>query len=265
MNGPTLPGHHPSAGRPPAGETDWDAIFRGEFVRRPHCWKTCDSFCCKPTRVTQHFLFLRSRGVDLPHLPGEYHYLETTGHLQAGFADTFTRHRLRLPNGRTMPLYRAVCTLDGTCSDHRYRPLVCRVYPFMPVPTLDGDLERTEPTALIDIFWNALETSGHPCTITEMDADEWDAYRALCRELFKDPVNILYFKAASIYKNTIMDSVRRQYPELLEQPEEIFFSRWEKLLVMGKLYHPGEVLEKIAAVCDGLEARLGRPLALEGT
>ncbi len=246
-----------------AGRTDWAKIFASEFVSRPRCWETCDGFCCTPTRVQRHFRFLRRSGVDLPHLPGEYAFLKRTGRLQAGYSESFTRHDLLLPNGRVLPIYRAVCNLGGRCSDHAYRPVVCRIYPFMPVPTLDGTVERLEPTALIDLFWDDLEHAVAPCSIVSLTPAERTRYEALCRELFKDPVNILYFKAASIYKNAILRSVREQYPELLSGPEDRFFSQWEKLLVFGKLYRPASVLETIAQVWDALEARLGGPLTPE--
>jgi len=247
------------------GLTDWARLFGTEFISRDRCWETCGGgYCCKPFRIQQHFAFLRREGVELPLLPGEYHFLRRGGLLQTGFEDAMSRHEIRLPNGLSFPIYRTVCRLDGICSDHSHRPMVCRIYPMAPVPDLDGRLERLEPTALIDLHWTRLVQGKNPCTITTLTPEELDRYHELSAELFRDPVNIFYLKAASLYKTAIREGLETRYPQLLELPEADFFRAWERLLVMGKLYRTQDVLAQLVDLSDALSARWGDAFSLEG-
>lgn len=250
---------------PPPSRTDWKKVYDLDFLVRPRCWETCGGgFCCNPSRVQRHFSFLSRNGVVLPHLPGEYHYLKRSGSLQAGLIETYARHDIHLNNGKSFPIYHALCTLNGLCSAPSYRPLVCRTYPFMPVPNVAGEVERLEQTALIDLYWDHLEQCDRPCTIDNLLPEEEKSFYALCAELFKDPVNIFYYSAASIYKSMLLTSVVDRYPKMLKQPEDQFFKNWEKMLVMGWLYRPERLIEELTGLYERLEAYWGSVFTLEG-
>jgi len=243
--------------------TDWNRIFQEEFIARERCWETCGGgYCCKPHRVQRNFSFLRSQGVELPLLPGVYHYLTARRRLQRGFEETMTSHRITLPNGIHFPIYRTVCNLDGLCSDHAHRPLICRLYPWVPVPNLDGSLDRVEPAALIDLYWDELQGAHNPCSIGLLTRSEEDSYRHLAAELFRDPQNIFYMKAASLYKAAIKTGMLEGYPHLLAGSTENFFSAWEKLLVLGKLYKPQDILVALAELYDALKDQWGDTFSL---
>lgn len=241
-----------------AASTPWDQLFADDFLYRERCWEGCGGgYCCKPTRVQRHFSLLRREGVELPLLPGELRWLQDRGLLQRGFDSALTCHRVSLPSGAVFPIYRTVCHLDGRCSDHTHRPVVCRIYPFAPVPDVEGKVERLEPVAVIDLFWAELAGAQDPCIVGALSAAERARFEAMCGLLFADPINIFYLKAASIFKNAVKRGVVERFPQLLERDEASFFSTWEKLLVFGQLYSSADVLAEIDTFRADLEARWG--------
>lgn len=253
-----------SQGAPgPEGLTDWAWVFQAPLIYRDRCWETCGGgYCCKPARVQRHFDLLRKEGVELPLLPGEYHYLSSRGLLQRGFEGDLSRHLVKVRPGLSFPVYRTVCRLDGICSDHAHRPVVCRIYPFAPVPDARGQLIRKEPVAVIDQFWDLMSGGADPCTIDALTPEEDERYRGVCAEILKDPINVFYLGAASIFKGAIRDGVRA-LPQLTALPEGPFFATWEKLLMFGQLYRVDDVLGRIARWYDEVSEAHGAPLDLE--
>ena len=244
-------------------QSDWQAIFDQEVIFRDKCWETCGGgYCCKPSRVQRHLSLLRTEGVELPLLPGEHRFLKDGGFLQSGFEDAMSRHEVKAREDVVFPVYRTVCNLDGLCSNHSYRPMVCRLYPWAPVPTADGKLAGLEPMAVIDQFWDLIEGASDPCTVGAMTDVEHQAFSKVSLELFSDPVNVFYLGAASIFKNAIRAGVKAAPPHLLSKGEGAFFSTWEKLLVFGQLYKPAKVLEDIATWHDEVAAHWGDAFSL---
>jgi hypothetical protein len=184
----------------------FDTIYGIDLVFEPGCWKLCsDAHCC-------HFSRYKSAGApafhEIPLLPGEWQYLNTTGHIHQ-YEDsrqlrlevsldtgTLTYESLRIP-GRQCP-----------CR-HELRPTICRLYPLLPMYSVSAGLIGVDTKmTLFDVIEEVLELP-RACRIAAVPLSELQKFMALARALGSEPVLMFHLMAYKRVKDQLRDTLMK--------------------------------------------------------
>ncbi len=246
---------------------DWHSLYTDDFMYQSRCWEGgCESYCCTGwSQVTRSFSFMEQGGGPLlPLFAGEYEFLKHSGLLQDTFEETHRCKTISLKNGAAFSIDMVTCKLGGVCSDHGWRPSICRLYPFAPAVTLEGEITGLEKMNLYDHFWEDLEATG-PCTIVSMSPEASGGFQRLCKGLMQDPRNIFLFMARSLFVQSVVDSTREQQQLMTDATPGEFFSHWEKLYLLGKLFDKDQVNADLTALYEEFALRYGDPFSSPGS
>lgn len=179
-----------------------DELYATDLVYRAGCHTLCgDAHCCSFARHKSRFAILgRKHFQELPLLAGEFEYLEGRG-LLAQFGEFERKHfELALPDGRTIHADSIVSTRTGCACDHDTRPVICRLYPLLPVFELDGRLAGVERLTIYD---ELERIAGQPqsCAIDAIPLDQLDLFARFCRTLASRPEWLFQLAAYRLIKD----------------------------------------------------------------
>lgn len=169
--------------------TNWESIYSLNGIYEGECWKSgCDSFCCNYNRVGKNFKIIKKIN-EVPLFPGEYAYLKKNNKLQEG--SSIKIFSFSLNNGIKIPVILNWCPLNGKCSNHKYRPVMCRFYPYFPVVDCEGKVEAFERSIPYDLFWEELGEK-MPCAIHSLSINSINSILKIVDHLCMDPDNRTY-------------------------------------------------------------------------
>lgn len=213
---------------------DWDKIHSLNWVSEPDCWKKCgDGFCCSNNRPEFGFRFLPQGHNTIIYLKEEYEWLLSQGNAEGVEVKPLN---LIIDGVTVIELYQADCRYLGLCKGHIERPLLCKIYPYLPV--IDGGrVIDLLPASLFDITAEAVDLS-IPCAIRDDKAKkmaEWNRSIEIL-EVLNQPKLIFYFQSISILIASYQKSIKNwSHSPGLNQLN--FWKRWE-VEFFKKSFHP---------------------------
>lgn len=216
---------------------DWETIYEMKFVDQPGCWTSgCNSYCCTHKSDDLSFSILTG-GAGMIFFEQEYDFLLSGGRLQDGFGEKSRRMNFSLAAGLDLKFVISKCALNGICTIREYRPLCCKLYPFLPrvnpeTSEITGFLSGT----VFDLFWSVLGRD-HPCTLVRTKPAEVQRQilPALTR-LLEHPYFLYHFRAVELFLDYTADgiaAIRKAHPDLASQE---LSKKWELLYLSGKAF-----------------------------
>lgn len=226
---------------------DWDNIHGLEsYVGLKDCWRECDSYCCKTNHPDFSFRFIQSDRVQLPMSPSEYRFLRDRDKLQDTDRGSITTHSIEFSPEKKATVYMMRCTLGGRCRYPEFRPLICKVYPYFPVPRPEGGIEKLALGSVFDVA-RSLKDEVKGCPVLARDLPEIRE-KALARFaiLFEHPHLIFYFRIGQTLMDIMKETLLKEHPEIIELPVSEFFRQWEVLYMTKQLFAPDKVAARFA-------------------
>lgn len=238
---------------------DWAEIYATNFVDVPRCWDRyqCGSYCCRTSHDDFAFRFIRRNMVWLPLMPEEYRYLSSVGKLQDYDKGAIVRYATEFLPGKVAAVYMMRCKQGGMCLHCEFRPLICRVYPYFPVPTPDGCLETMDFSSIYDVA-RAMKDGHVACPIRAAD----DPVVRGCAEkaakaLFGHPHIVFYLRAAKAMMDVMRTEMAEKHSRILSLPVREFWAEWEMLFMTQRLFPREILMERFAAEYGAVSARFG--------
>lgn len=164
----------------------WDYIYNTEFVAFKDCYLSCNGYCCS---ISKDFSIISN--ITLPLLEEEYNYYKNNSGIQN--ITEVKKEEFILENGKKFVLYYLICKCSGLCNPHSMRPLICRIYPYIPRVSFDGKIEGFLYASLFDVIYN---DTNHPCTLVKENKKEiLETLTHKLQPLMLEPKLIFAFKA----------------------------------------------------------------------
>lgn len=143
---------------------DLTNFYLGEKFFSDKCWETCGgSHCCKLFRLTKDLAFAPKDSQVLHLYPFERDWLIANGQLDPKFAETMNEHKYTI-DGLELRFYTVRCGYEGLCPNHKFRPISCFLYPYLPYFTASGEVKALH---YLSIFDDLFDRAGEPkpCTL----------------------------------------------------------------------------------------------------
>ncbi len=208
----------------------WEKIFNSEFIFETGCYKTCNSFCCRWDSPDMPFRII-PKGGTLFYLPKEYEYISKYGKvtdiepfkMKAKFFD------------KEIYLYYKHCNDDSNCNIKFSRSLYCKLYPFLPVFDIDGNLTNIKYISVYDVTADIIGQKT-PCYVIDLK----EKYLKYWQEnpekisLLKEPYTLFYLMVGNILHDNYVHTLTNNQ-ELMSLSGSTFWKKWEKQYLAGKL------------------------------
>lgn len=246
------------------GDVDWHTIHNEVFLYEGNCWTTCNGgFCCSNNHPDFKFQLMPTEGTTILYMEDEYEYLCQDGQVGEASLDWPEPQTMSLDYGGIRPLmiYHTPCRLLGLCEGKIDKPLLCKLYPFLPIFFADGRLETLAPASIFELTFEIL-ASQTPCTIMSKAVAYLERWRYHPDQLapLRHPYIMLYLQAvkhfAEIYREKLLTNKK-----LAGKTGKEFWSAWELQYLGGRLVDHGEWKMRVAASCRELTDRYGEFLA----
>src|ERR1700682_507219 len=190
----------------------WEAIHRHDFIYEDQCWTTCNGgFCCSNNHPDLAFQLITTHGTTIIYLEDEYQWLTRHGTAPGPQNIGSMPNSLIFDFGgpRPISLVQLPCRLLGLCKGVIDKPLLCKLYPMLPVLAIDGSLESVCPASIFDLTM-AIKGIQTPCTVVAKKAKYMSRWRAAGSPLesLRHPHLILYLQAASHFADIYTQKLR---------------------------------------------------------
>jgi hypothetical protein len=211
----------------------YERLYAIDLVYQPACYKLCgDAHCCSFTRHKQHFRVLGKRPFqELPLLPGEYDFLAARG-LLAQFGEHERKaSAYPLCDGSALSVDAIVSYRTGGCvCEHATRPLVCRLYPLLPVLDEVGRLHGIEPFGVYEEL-ELLSGQSPACRIASLPFDQLTLFLEVVRLLAEAPLVAFHLAAYRLAKRHVAARL-----SVARKPDENVFAQFEWALLRKRLF-----------------------------
>jgi len=216
-------------------KVDWDLIHSRTYFASDDCWTGCGSFCCTHELEDFQFQIIQTGGSNIVYLGQELDFLADRNGL--GREDVLT-HELALEFGgtRALKLYQRHCGFRGLCAGCMEKPLHCRLYPFVPEFSPEGELKRLQDASIFDVTFSALGWKS-PCTVKSDRA----AALKLCQAdpdwlaPLRHPYLMFHFASYGVIVDSYTRCLGRE-TSLSGLTGGAFWRAWELLYLTGKLF-----------------------------
>ena len=175
------------------------------------------------------------------YLGDEYEWMQKEGLVPDGLR---TRE-IHFEFGGPKPLKLIVvdCKLKGHCDGCMTKPLHCRIYPFIPIFEVDGQLSDIYPGSVFDLTF--LQREGKtPCTVWHRRRDNcmqsWQSSSAI--DPLRHPLLMFYFAAYKCLADNYLSMLSKN-PDLKILNGAEFWSRWE-ILYLGRRLFEAHILKE---------------------
>ncbi len=207
----------------PFTEVNWEQIHKETFFTSDKCWTKCNGgYCCSNNHPDFVVLrFIPMHGTTLLYMEDEYNYL-----LKKAKVPSDQPRSLSLDFGAEKPL-RVIytpCHHKGECKDIIEPPLLCKLYPIIPVISIDGHMEELYPASIFDLTFKS-RNEQIPCAIKNECADFFNSEPHLL-QLLKHPYIILYSRAAKAFADVYMRRLKDD-KNLMTLSKKDFWQMWE--------------------------------------
>ncbi len=214
----------------------WQKIFNSEFIFETGCYKTCSSFCCRWESKDMPFRII-PKGGTLFYLPKEYAYISEYGKvtelepfkMKAKFFD------------KEITLYYKHCNDDANCNIKFSRSLYCKLYPFLPVFDIDGNLKDIKYISVYDVTAEIIKQKT-PCYVKDLKEKylkHWQENPETI-SLLTEPYTLFYLMVGNILHDNYVKTLTNNL-ELISLTGNMFWKKWEKLYLAGKLINKAQL------------------------
>ena len=214
----------------------WEKIFNSEFIFETGCYKTCSSFCCRWESKDMPFRII-PKGGTLFYLPKEYAYISEYGKvtelepfkMKAKFFD------------KEITLYYKHCNDDANCNIKFSRSLYCKLYPFLPVFDIDGNLKDIKYISVYDVTAEIIKQKT-PCYVKDLKEKylkHWQENPETI-SLLTEPYTLFYLMVGNILHDNYVKTLTNNL-ELISLTGNMFWKKWEKLYLAGKLINKAQL------------------------
>lgn len=222
-----------------------------EFVNFPKCYESCGGYCCKGFK-NANFKFFDGSYVALPLLEKEFNEYKKSGGI-IGLEEAKKIEEFKLKNGAILRIFWLHCSLVGLCNPHQNRPLICKLYPFLPKVDNKGEILDFFSATFFDLFY---DKSSHPCTLVAQHEDEVKAQLKNSLEpLLKDPLYIFAFRACELLAVYLRNLLKKEFGSYLinkinDENHAKFWQKAEMLLLLRKAWRNQEFYNEICDIHD---------------
>lgn len=214
----------------------WEKKFNSEFIFETGCYKTCNSFCCRWESKDMPFRII-PKGGTLFYLPKEYAYISEYGKvtelepfkMKAKFFD------------KEITLYYKHCNDDANCNIKFSRSLYCKLYPFLPVFDIDGNLKDIKYISVYDVTAEIIKQKT-PCYVKDLKEKylkHWQENPETI-SLLTEPYTLFYLMVGNILHDNYVKTLTNNL-ELISLTGNMFWKKWEKLYLAGKLINKAQL------------------------
>jgi len=245
----------------PTAPVPWSTIHGKAFVSESNCWTTCGGgFCCSNNNPDYQFQLIPTHGTTLIYLEQEYQWLVRHGTAPGPDNLGTVPNVLTFDFGGPQPLtlVQMPCHLLGKCTGIIDKPLLCKLYPMLPILDIDGNLETIYPASVFDL---TVEVRGFktPCKVLDKRKEYFAKWQASGSDLecLRHPCLILYFQAAKHFADVYSEKLRSN--EVLKGlTGKAFWKTWELQYLAGELLDTGLLAQRICSSYERLCGRHGR-------
>lgn len=216
-----------------------------------------DAHCCSFTRYKANFkLIAQHHFQELPLLPGEFEFLEKRGWLTQ-FGD-FDHKVTDYPiDGRSLRIESIVSRRPNCACDHDTRPVVCRLYPLLPVFNDAGWLTGADSFGI----YEELEKIGEmapACPLSSLPFDELQKFLLIASEIASRPSLLYYITVYRLTKSHVASRLKSAYISKGGSP----FSVFEGMLLRGRAIDHTALKLQLCSLADRFAARYGNQFSL---
>lgn len=233
---------------------DYENLYNSELIAFKDCYKTCDSYCCS-NFLGKSFKILKKNRVILPLLREEYLYYKSKGGIKNICQEKHQTYTLK--NGKRLEVSFLYCECGGLCEPHSMRPLICRLYPYLPRVSKRGELLGFYPASLMDLFFS--NQSAHYCTLVREHDTELRAQLAQnLKPLLRIPLYIFVFRSLEVLCQTLQEYLNNAHLDTLSQKDRgEFLQKLEWCLLSNKAWDNETFKEKIAQIYAEIAQEFG--------
>jgi len=231
-----------------------EQLYAIDLVYVRDCWTMCgDAHCCSFSRHKKRFTIMaRQHFQELPLLHGEYEFLA-----ERGWLEQFGEHEHRvvdlpLPDGRTVRAESVVSRRAGCACNHATRPVVCRLYPLLPVFASDGKLVGVEDFGVFEVL-ERIEQLEPACAIREIPIPQLAVFLEFCAVLASSPLWLFQLAAYRMTKTHIASGIAQDKAKTGKDAFKLF--EWGFL--RGNLIRRPELAQHLAGLADAFSQRWG--------
>jgi hypothetical protein len=188
----------------------FDKIYSLDLTYVPDCWKLCgDAHCCNFSRYKSRFkLILKRAYQELMLLPGEYEYLSSKGWLEQ-FAP-FEYRKIEFPiRAGTIKMESIISRKPNCACAHATRPVICRLYPLLPVFDVAGHVTAVESFTIYETL-EKIENLPSACKIESLPFTQFNTFLDLTNEIAGNIEHLFYIMAYRIAKNHVTANLVKQ-------------------------------------------------------
>jgi hypothetical protein len=248
----------------PTEPVPWGMIHSEQFVFEDQCWTTCNGgFCCSNGHPDFQFQLIPTHGTTIIYMEDEYEWLSRHGTVPGPDTTGEIINVISFDFGGPRPLaiVHVFCGLLGLCQGVINKPLLCKVYPMLPILGVDGELEDIYPSSIFELTMGLINSQS-PCTVLvkrKHYLERWKNAPALLDAL-RHPYVILYLQAAKHFADIYRMKLEAN-SKLRGLTGKEFWKHWELQYLRGQLVDPDLLAERIRNSYDALVARYGDFLA----
>ncbi|HTU60043.1 MAG TPA: hypothetical protein VMF89_16435 [Polyangiales bacterium] len=237
----------------------YERLYGIDLVYQPDCYKLCgDAHCCSFARHKQHFRILGKRQFqELPLLPGEYDFMAARGYLRQFGEYERKAHAYPLGDGRALYVDSIVSYRQGGCvCDHDTRPVVCRLYPVLPVMDEVGRLGAIEPFGVYEEL-EVVAQQEAACQIRSLPLAQLELWLSFGRTLAESPLVAFHLAAYRLAKRHVAGRLAEA-----RKPGENVFAQFEWALLRKRLFDHAALRAELVALADRYRDHWGERFVL---
>jgi hypothetical protein len=232
----------------------WEKVSNLNIISENNCWTTCNGgFCCSNNHPDFDFKFIPQNGTTIIYMNKEYEYLKNIN----AFLN-FPVSKISIDFGGPNPLiiYYQKCNLLGNCNGKIIKPLLCKLYPFIPIYKENDEISLIE-SSVFDITFNVLNIKS-PCTILEKKKFYTNFYKenSQVKSLLLNPSIQLYAYAALSFANSMKNKLVKN-KQLVSLNGQKFWKQWEIEHLSGNLIDINSVKAEILKSYQYLVSKYG--------
>jgi hypothetical protein len=231
-----------------------DELYATDLVYVRDCWTMCgDAHCCSFARHKKRFTIMaRQHFQELPLLHGEYEYMRERGWLEQFGEHEHKVVQLPLADGRVVRAESIVSRRAGCACNHATRPIVCRLYPLLPVFAPDGKLVGIEDFGVFEVL-ERIEHLEPACAIREIPVQQLGVFLGFCAVLARTPAWLFQLEAYRITKAHVAEGIAADKAKSGKDAFKLF--EWGFL--RDNLIRRAELAQHLAGLADAFSTRWG--------
>jgi hypothetical protein len=243
-----------------APPVSWESIHRETFLLEEQCWTTCNGgFCCSNNHPDFQFQLIPTAGTTILYMEEEYRWLAAHGKVPDPQTPGGVANLVSIDFGgpRPLSLVQTTCRLLGRCNGVIDKPLLCKLYPMLPVLGIDGALEDVIASSIFELTMR-LAGINTPCTVAAREQHYLQKWRNAPEHLepLRHPYIIFHLQAARHFTDVYTRKFEAN-EALRGLTGKLFWRMWEIEYLTGGLMDGDLLAEKIRQTYDQLVHNYG--------